>query len=294
MKRIQVLVAFLVSALALPSPCVGSRPHPLAIHLDKAEYVVVGTLKSVTVLEKEPLVEKGEATVTVEQPLKGNTQGELRFQVVVADRSLTSPALHRVVPAIGYRGIWIVSRSATGYEGDCAYGCLATAHLEMVKEMLDALRNKVWSQPKSGLAIWVMTTTWSPDFKDAVIVSALKNVSTEPIFYVCEAGVVTVTVVDESRRSHDCNLYSREGGKYPVKICRRIEPGGVAYLEPDDVCIDLRWKVPPGKYEVTVSYESHWQRGSIDTPASYNTPVTPWQGRLTAKPVTLVVERQHE
>jgi hypothetical protein len=163
--------------------------------------------------------------------------------------------------------------------------------LEEVKGALDLLEKRQWSDEVGGLRAWAASV--QPDyFGRPVVIFCVKNCTGKDIWYPNEndVGVVRASATDEKGQRRDCPLYGdRKPDKDEKPFARAIKPGEIVYLHPGYSWLDVGADLAPGKHEIVVSLENRRAVGRRSFEPREEAEVILWAGRLSAKPVSLVV-----
>jgi hypothetical protein len=284
--------------LAFTAAMAGPMPLPLKAELDLAETVAVG--KIVDIIEDKPaegdLITTGRATIAVSEVLKGKPVKEIAVVVAVgmakdAEVMMASPPR---LYSKGEEGIFVVM--ADGRPSH-AHGFQEKKRVDDVKAMLADLEKRTWSEEVGGLRVWAGLTQYDWNFKQDMIIFAVKNVSKsvvwlpEPI----QDGIVSVVMRDAAGK--ETNLLARVQfpRKDPTVRCTALAPGETCYVHPSLInygAIGIPPDLAPGKYEVRITLTNQ-RKGTIPDhgPRPGEAPVDAWKGKVAAPPVAIEISK---
>jgi hypothetical protein len=293
-----VMVVATVIGLAFTAAMAGPMPLPLKAELDLAETVAVG--KIVDIVEDKPaegeLVIWGRATVAVTEVLKGKPVKELTLSV--ATRMMGDAMMAMASPpreySKGEEGIFVVM---AGGRPSHAHGFQEKKRVDDVKAMLADLEKRTWSEEVGGLRVWAGVTQYDWDFKQDMIIFAVKNVSKsvvwlpEPI----QDGLVSVVMRDAAGTETNLIAHVQFPRKEPTVRCVALAPGETLYDHPGLInygAIRIPPDLPPGKHEVRITLTNN-REGTVPNhgPRPGETPVDAWKGKVAPPPVMIEIPK---
>ncbi len=282
---------------------VDEGPPPIEVRLETAKWVVVGQVTKIDaskVQQNDPGVRWGLATVAVKEVLKGSAVKSIDFPVPTA---FTPPDYggtlqlftHEVL--VGQSGIWV--------QGQPAF-FLFEGQRPDVRRILQALKEKKWSEPVHGLRAWALVIyPYDPNLAAhgagmparfptvhpglPGIIFAVKNVSDADIYLplveyrhdaAAAPGFFTATVKGAGGKTLEFSLDAAHPRSKRIP-CAKLSPGETTYVHPGQWRRD---KLSPGKYSAVVTYKNDRADGEVRDGSS-PPPVTAWTGELKAPPV---------
>ena len=229
----------------------------------------------------------GLAMVAVAETLKGHVEKELTMKVESAVDPHVGAAVARV-PRIdheGDTGIWGIR----GGEAVNKYGSGDKASVDKVKQMLNDLDKRVWSEPVGGIAVWAGLLM---DERELKLVFAAKNVSKEVVYLPKPGfgGSVSIVARDLKGKEHpiDTGISSAHSG---TVYCTPLQPHEVVY--PHRTVNYESYRLPPGlpdgAYTIRISLANPNQKGGMAV--WKETPVEAWKGKAVSPPVAFTVRK---
>ena len=256
-------IAFFSSTVASAGPA----PAPLEIQIDTAVHVVVGRITQMDNTEMRNGLQWATATITVEKLLKGPAVKQIKTRVVCGVSKnyggSWAPSLRR----IGNYGVWILG-DASGH-----YGLLPIEKLEVVENILGALKWRKWTEPVNRLQAWAGV------IGGALPVIAIRNVSENEIYFSANA------IKAEAISKEGIQIRLKPNLSAPLgRLSGPIAPGTTKYFYDFGFLSQFR-TADAGDYVITFSLE--YQRPNNQTLDHRGRPVTPWQGKLTPPSFTM-------
>ena len=305
------LRAILGGFLLVAATCradVDEGPPPIEVRLETAKWVVIGQITKIDaskVQQNDPGVRWGLATVAVKEVLKGSAVKSIDFPVPTA---FTPPDYggtlqlftHEVL--VGQSGIWV--------QGQPAF-FLFEGQRPDVRRILQALKEKKWSEPVNGLRAWALVIyPYDPNLAAhgagmparfptvhpglPGIIFAVKNVSDADIYLplveyrhdaAAPAGFFAATVKSAGGKTFEFPLLDAAHPRSERIPCAKLAPGETTYLHPGQWKRD---KLTPGRYSAVVTCKNDRADGEVRDRSS-PPPVTAWTGQLKAPPVEFVL-----
>jgi hypothetical protein len=309
----------------------GGLPPPIEERLERADWVVIGQITKIDESKtgqnqparpvqpgmeapcipvypvyNDPTMRVGLATVAVKEVLKGDVARTIEFPVILEDllRRQGGPMRGQILHTrrLGQSGIWVGGGGLF----------LSEAQAPAVRQVLQAIKERKWSEPVNGLRAWALMVI-SPKWEHADdklpkrlfrpsdqwapgIIFAVKNVSNAVVYVprpcyprnavAAPAGLFAATVKGASGRTFDFSLDAAHPRSKRIE-CKALAPGATTYLDPYSI-MDWRDKLTPGKYSAVVSYRNDRVDGEVRD-RSWPPPVTAWTGQLKAPPVEFVL-----
>lgn len=273
----RVLSSWTMAALALVLWSVdaycGPVPPPMEVDLDLAKHVVVGRI---TEFDKEfdPQggLQEATATIAVKEILKGPKQTFVKAEAVIGiGKAGWGGAWIPHIRKKGDSGVWILGNASE------AFGLVPESKLEQVKQAMDFLSKRKWTNAEGGLVAWAGVLYPQYEYEPSPhpwIVLAIRNVSDHDIYYpiygargtaIGKTGTVLRTTPKQS------------GGERV--FCRKILPRETVYVVNYFFTFHFG-EVPPDTYKVSFTYENSQDGETAIDPATY-VPVKAWKGTLT-------------
>jgi hypothetical protein len=262
--------------------------------LDQAHTILVGKITRIQVDTTEGTVEYGQASIAVQQTLKGAEARTMECRlatavVMPAAAATTRPdeiasAMFLLLRTqchtpqtydVGNEGIWL-------FPG--AYGqpeMLPLERLAEIKARLDALKARTWSRPVFGLRVWGGTCQCD-DGRERIIFAVQNVLEDEPLL--CprgsDTGVLTVITTAADGRIYRSDAAGDAKPRKTVATCR-LDHGRTEYLEPTwGFCREREGDLEPGEYSMVITIAN-------DRPGSgrtENTTPKTWQGSVSCPP----------
>jgi hypothetical protein len=250
---------------------------PLVCHLDLAERIVIGKIVKMGPLQAKPggIVRDCTATVEVRETLKGKPAKTIDITVAgwLNRKHAHFMASPPPVRKVGDDGIWLINPPWSHLAG-----LSSISQRDTYRKLLAELNSRKWSKEVNSLRAWAKMVHYPHhNPRRSILIFAVQNASKKKVMY---RALFRACVLRLSARDERGKVYAKPVGTPAGNLIRWLDPQQVAYVHPGWSFVRPERHLPPlppGKYSLTVTFES--KGGAPDM----------WKGKVSAPPVTLVV-----